>query len=47
MHHLSDVELLAGREEAGVAECTECGKFFKIEDGGCDLCSEEEVEIAA
>ena len=54
MEYLSDAELLAGYETAGLAECTECGRLFKIVDEVCDLCPEEgeeeveeEVELAA
>jgi len=47
MHHLSDTELFAGFDEAGLARCAECSSFYKLADGGCDLCSEEETEKIA
>ncbi len=46
MEHLSDLDLLIGFEEAGLAQCPKCGSFYKIDDDGCD-CGEEEIEIAA
>jgi hypothetical protein len=54
MGYLSDAELLAGYKMAGLTECVECGRLFKIVDQVCDLCpedeeeeEEEEVELAA
>lgn len=47
MDDLSEAELFAGFDEAGLARCAECGSFYKLTDCGCDLCSEGEMEKIA